>query len=133
MRSFSLVKPGLNQIPFTIDVYFDESSGRLRLADFLYAEYTLEQIIYDLAKVMFTQSLNQGSEDAQVALEKLTSFLEMEGQQGRISPALQKKILDVLLAALSDVLHDSPELMSAAKHALGSYLSQLPVHHQYKN
>lgn len=116
------------------DVYYDEQSGRLRLADFLYAEYTLEQIIYQLARVMFTQSLNQDqSEDAQVALEKLTTFLENEGQQGRISPSLQKKILDVLLAALSDVLHDSPELMTAAKHALGSYLAQLPVNHQYKN
>ncbi|XP_063704295.1 uncharacterized protein LOC134833780 [Culicoides brevitarsis] len=116
------------------DVYFDESSGRLRLADFLYAEYTLEQVIYQLARVMFTQSLTQDqSEDTQVALEKLTAFLENEGQQGRISPVLQKKILDVLLAALSDVLHDSPELMSAAKHALGSYLSQLPVTHEYKN
>lgn len=42
---------------------------------------------------MFTQSLTRGSEPAQNALEKLTVFLETEGTHGRISPALQKKIL----------------------------------------
>lgn len=34
-------------------VSIDESSGRLRLADFLYAEYSLEEVIYQLAKVLF--------------------------------------------------------------------------------
>lgn len=74
---------------------------------------------------MFTQSLNQGSDEAQLALKNLIAFLEKEGQQGRISPVLQKKVLDILLAALSDTLHESPELMSAAKHALGAYLNQV--------
>lgn len=32
---------------------FDEVAGRLRLADFLYAEYSLEEVIYQLAKVIF--------------------------------------------------------------------------------
>lgn len=50
---------------------------------------------------MFSQSLVRGSEEAQVALQRLTGFLESEGTHGRISPALQKKILDVLLTALS--------------------------------
>lgn len=31
---------------------YDEASGRLRLADFLYAEYSLEEVIYQLAKVI---------------------------------------------------------------------------------
>lgn len=30
---------------------YDESTGRLRIADFLYAEYSLEEVIYQLAKV----------------------------------------------------------------------------------
>ncbi len=68
-------------------------NGRLRLADFLYAEYSLEEVIYQLAKTMFTQSLTHGSEQSQRALQRLTGFLEAEGSSGRISPALQKKIL----------------------------------------
>ncbi|KAL1376212.1 hypothetical protein pipiens_017027 [Culex pipiens pipiens] len=72
---------------------YDDVVGRLRLADFLYAEYSLEEVIYQLAKVMFVQSLTQGSEPAQHALQKLTEFLESEGVHGRISPTLQKKIL----------------------------------------
>lgn len=46
---------------------------------------------------MFAQSLSKGSEEAQVALQRLTSFLEVEGASGRISPALQKKVLGKLL------------------------------------
>lgn len=48
-------------------------------------------------KVMFSQSLSKdkdkGSEEAQMALQRLTAFLEGEGTSGRISPALQKKVL----------------------------------------
>ena len=71
----------------------DEGQGRSRLADFLYGEYSLEEVIYQLAKTMFTQSLTHGSEESQQALQKLTHFLESEGKHGRISPALQKKVL----------------------------------------
>lgn len=42
---------------------------------------------------MFAQSLSKGSEEAQVALQRLTTFLEREGSSGRISPAMQKKVL----------------------------------------
>lgn len=104
---------------------YDETTGRLRLADFLYAEYSLEEVIYQLAKVLFSQSLHQGSEKAQMALQKLTGFLESEGAHGRLSPALQKKVLDVLLVALSDTLNESPELMQVAKQALGDYLHKV--------
>ncbi|XP_053685781.1 uncharacterized protein LOC128735315 [Sabethes cyaneus] len=105
---------------------YDDVVGRLRLADFLYAEYSLEEVIYQLSKVMFTQSLTRGSEPAQNALEKLTVFLESEGTHGRISPALQKKILDVLLAALADTLAENPELMKAARVALGNHMEKIP-------
>lgn len=108
--------------------YDDDVSGRLRVADFLYAEYSLEEVIYQLAKVMFAQSLTKGSEPAQTALQRLTNFLEAEGAQGRISPALQKKILDVLLAALSDTLAEHPKLLNAARSHLdnsGAAMAQL--------
>lgn len=104
---------------------YDDVVGRLRLADFLYAEYSLEEVIYQLAKVMFTQSLTHGSEPAQHALQKLTEFLESEGTHGRISPVLQKKILDVLLAALADTLAENPELMKAARSALGKHMAKI--------
>jgi hypothetical protein len=71
----------------------DDEGGRSRLADFLYGEYSLEEVIYQLAKTMFTQSLTHGSMESQAALQKLTQFLESEGKHGRISPALQKKVL----------------------------------------
>lgn len=71
----------------------NDEGGRSRLADFLYGEYSLEEVIYQLAKTMFTQSLTHGSEESQAALQKLTHFLESEGKHGRISPTLQKKIL----------------------------------------
>jgi hypothetical protein len=70
-----------------------DESGRSRLADFLFGEYSLEEVIYQLAKTMFTQSLTHGSEESQAALQKLTQFLENEGEHGRISHALQKKVL----------------------------------------
>jgi hypothetical protein len=72
---------------------YDDEGGRSRLADFLYGEYSLEEVIYQLAKTMFTQSLTHGSLESQAALQKLTQFLESEGKHGRISPALQKKVL----------------------------------------
>ncbi|GAB0095694.1 mucin-5AC isoform X1 [Sergentomyia squamirostris] len=97
-------------------VDYDEAAGRLRLADFLYAEYSLEEIIYQLAKVMFSQSLTKGSEHAHIALQRLTEFLESEGNYGRISPSLQKKVLDVLLAALSDTLADVQQTTQHAHH-----------------
>lgn len=42
---------------------------------------------------MFSQSLSKGSEEAQMALQRLGGFLQTEGAKGRISPALQKKVL----------------------------------------
>lgn len=72
---------------------YDDETGRSRVADYLYGEYSLEEVIYQLAKTMFAQSLTHGSEESQVALQKLTEFLEKEGKHGRISVNLQKKIL----------------------------------------
>lgn len=72
---------------------YEELLERLRLADFLYTEYSLEEIIYQLAKVMFTQSLTKSSAEAQKALQKFTTFLETEAEQGHLSKALEKKVL----------------------------------------
>ncbi|XP_031618467.1 uncharacterized protein LOC116337750 isoform X3 [Contarinia nasturtii] len=107
-------------------INLDEASGRLRLADFLYAEYSLEEVIYQLAKAMFAQSLAKGSDEAQTTLQRMTTFLESEGSSGRISPALQKSVLDVLLVALADCLAENPQLVAAAKLSLSETGLQLP-------
>lgn len=46
---------------------------------------------------MFTQSLAHGSDEAQHELQKLTDFLEREGNLGVIPIDLQKKVLRMLL------------------------------------
>lgn len=70
-----------------------DEMGRSRLTEFISGEYSLEEVIYQLAKTMFSQSLTHASSESQMALQKLTEFLENEGKRGRISSALQKKIL----------------------------------------
>lgn len=95
------------------------------MADFLYAEYTLEDVIYELAKVMFSQALLKGSVQAQDALQKFIGFVEVEASQGRISPGLQKKVIDVLMSALSDTMAEHPELLVMAKEYLGKSVGPL--------
>ncbi|GLH03154.1 Uncharacterized protein GBIM_09056, partial [Gryllus bimaculatus] len=102
------------------DEDYEELLERLRVADFLYTEYSLEEVIYQLAKVMFAQSLNRGNADAQEALQKFTNFLESEAEQGHISRSLEKKVLDVLIASLADTLSEHPHLVNAAREGLGS-------------
>lgn len=104
----------------------DEAAGRAKIAKFLYTEFSLEEVIYQLGKVMFSESLAHGSDQAQRELQRLTDFLEEEGKQGMISPELQKKVLDVLLQALSDTLVEHPELLEAARTNLGSSFNKLP-------
>ncbi|XP_055853569.1 uncharacterized protein LOC129917197 isoform X2 [Episyrphus balteatus] len=104
----------------------DEAAGRAKIAKFLYTEFSLEEVIYQLGKVMFSESLSHGSDQAQQELQRLTDFLEEEGKQGMISPELQKKVLDVLLQALSDTLVEHPELLAAARANLGSSFDKLP-------
>lgn len=99
VMSDAYVKPHNNSILSSIaadestDDAYDQLLERLRIADFLYTEYSLEEVIYQLAKLMFTQSLNHGSVEAQQALQKFTNFLEAEASQGHISRALEKKVL----------------------------------------
>ncbi|XP_046630241.1 uncharacterized protein LOC124310398 isoform X1 [Neodiprion virginianus] len=104
---------------FPEDADYEELLERLRVADFLYTQYTLEEVIYQLANVMFAQSLARGSAQVQEAIQKFTSFLEAEAAQGRISIPLEKKILDVLIASLSDTLTKHPDLVPTAREGLG--------------
>lgn len=60
--SFNLINDHFH-LPFILlehSINFDEQSGRLRLADFLYTEYSLEEVIYQLAKVLYKLQYNCG-------------------------------------------------------------------------
>ncbi|KAL1453363.1 hypothetical protein WDU94_007504 [Cyamophila willieti] len=98
---------------------YEELMEKLKVADLQYTEYSLEDIIYQLAKVMFAQSLSHVlshcNSEAQDALQKFTTFLENELDQGRISRTLEKKVIDILIASLTDTLNDHPEFLSAAR------------------
>ncbi|XP_017873995.1 PREDICTED: mucin-19 isoform X1 [Drosophila arizonae] len=107
---------------------YDETMGRAKIVEYLYNEYSLEEILYKLAKVMFAQSLAHGSDEAQQELQKLTEFLEHEGNLGIIPVDLQKKVLRVLLTALSDTLTEHPELLPAARVNLANPFFRLPMH-----
>ncbi|XP_054280098.1 uncharacterized protein LOC128998124 [Macrosteles quadrilineatus] len=112
--------PSMNRVASSLtDDDYQELLERLRVADFLYTEYSLEEVIYQLAKLMFSQSLTRGSSEAQEALQKFTGFLEAEAENGRISRSLEKKVLDVLIASLTDTLSEHPELVGAARAGLG--------------
>ena len=63
------------------------------MTDFLYKEYLLEEIIYKLAKIMFSQSITVKNTDAQKSLHKLVNFLEKEVKKGEISRNLERKLL----------------------------------------
>ncbi|XP_053945359.1 uncharacterized protein LOC128854919 isoform X4 [Anastrepha ludens] len=106
---------------------YDETGERTKISQFLYNEYTLEDILYKLAKIMFAQSLSHGSDEAQHELQKLTEFLEREGSLGVIPIDLQKKVLHILFRALSDTLAERPELLSAANVNLANPYNRLPM------
>ncbi|XP_017847277.1 uncharacterized protein LOC108603203 isoform X3 [Drosophila busckii] len=116
-----------NEAPQDITEY-DDTLGRAKIVEYLYNEYSLEEILYKLAKVMFAQSLSHGSDEAQQELQKLTEFLEREGNLGVIPADLQKKVLRVLLTALSDTLSEHPELLPAARVNLANPYFRLPLH-----
>ncbi|XP_018786768.1 PREDICTED: uncharacterized protein LOC108967652 isoform X2 [Bactrocera latifrons] len=106
---------------------YDENGERAKISQFLYNEYTLEDILYKLAKIMFSQSLTHGSDEAQHELQKLTDFLEREGNLGVIPIDLQKKVLHILFRALSDTLAERPELLSVANVNLANTYNRLPL------
>lgn len=47
-----------------------------------------------------------GHPEAEEALRKFADFLEKESKEGKMSPELQKKVLEVLLMSLFDSMAD---------------------------
>ncbi|KAI9557268.1 hypothetical protein GHT06_017091 [Daphnia sinensis] len=85
----------------------EEHLNEAHIVDILSNQYTLEEILYQLARILFSQSLSQaGHPEAEEALRKFADFLEKESKEGKMSPELQKKVLDVLLMSLFDSMAD---------------------------
>ena len=65
-----------------------------------------------------------GHPEAEEALKKFSDFLEKESKEGKMSPQLQKKVLDVLLMSLFDSMGDqhiptlTPLKFSSMEHVL---------------
>ncbi|EFX74242.1 hypothetical protein DAPPUDRAFT_252076 [Daphnia pulex] len=144
----SAIEP-VHQVPTTVTVQKDEESNQLKdeikmrgtlatgvkeehlneanIVDILSNEYSLEEILYQLARILFSQSLSQaGHPEAEEALKKFADFLEKESKEGKMSPQLQKKVLDVLLMSLFDSMADHqhiiptqpPAKLSTMEHVL---------------
>lgn len=86
---------------------------KLQLFENLFSEASMEEVIYELAKVLFSQSFTMGGAEAQDALKQFTSFLETQVEEGHISRNMERKVLDILISALADVLNEHPELVNA--------------------
>ena len=97
----------------------EEHLDEAHIVELLSNEYSLEEIIYQLARILFSQSLSQGiyhplsklnlaksihcirineagHPEAEEALKKFADFLEKESKEGKMSPQLQKKVLGKL-------------------------------------
>jgi len=91
---------------------FDGLVERLKVADYLYNEYSLEEVIYQLAKEMFSQSIVNGNNDAEQSLQRFSQFLQREAAAGKINQRLEKKVLDVMMSALVDTISEHPEMLA---------------------
>ncbi|VVC96745.1 unnamed protein product [Leptidea sinapis] len=79
--------------PALTEEEYEEMMEKLRAADSLYTEYTLEEIIYQLAKMMFSQSLSRGAGaagDAGGAARRFVTFLELEAARGHLSRIMRQ-------------------------------------------
>lgn len=78
---------------------------------------------------MFAQSLAHGSDEAQQELQKLTEFLEREGNLGVIPVDLQKKVLSKLVEKVNHNLIISFILQSSILFTLSRSSSNCTVGH----
>lgn len=118
--------------PVETDKDGNDDGEEHQLAELINNEYSLEEIIYQLARILFSQSLHQvGNPEAEEALKKFADFLEKESQNGKMSPQLQKKVLDVLLMSLFDAMgdHQNPSFSVSKLAADLEKTSNLPEKH----
>ncbi|CAG9795112.1 unnamed protein product [Diatraea saccharalis] len=116
--------------PIISEEEYEEMMDKLKAADTLYTEYTLEEIIYQLAKMMFSQSLSRDPASARAATQRFMAFLELEAERGQLSRTIEKKVLDVMIAALTDTIGDHPELLQTREGLGGSSANRYDIINQ---
>ena len=72
-------------------VDYEEELEKIREADDKYREFSLEEIIYQLAKELFSQDELQGQ--PQRSIQRFAHFIENEADLGRIPKDLSKAVL----------------------------------------
>ncbi|CAB3383442.1 Hypothetical predicted protein [Cloeon dipterum] len=80
----------------------------LKDSDAQFTEFSLEEVIYQLAKMLFSQNLvtGNGQAEAQKVMKKFSAFLKEEKSQ--MPQQLQRKVFEVLSAALVDAMREQP-------------------------
>lgn len=79
---------------------------KLRSAESFYEEYTLKEIIYQLAKNMFEQSIFIGDPVAEESLTRFSNFLAAQVATNRISREMEQTVLAIVSTALVDSLRE---------------------------
>nr|XP_045622106.1 uncharacterized protein LOC123772780 [Procambarus clarkii] len=99
---------------------------KLRGDDYIYTEYSLEEVIYQLAKILFKQAMHrEGDMGSEKALQEVAALLEKEAARGAITPEVEKKVLDVMVYSLVDSLSEK-ELQTAPGSLIGGSNFKLP-------
>ncbi|XP_068216347.1 uncharacterized protein [Palaemon carinicauda] len=98
---------------------------RLRGQDYVSTEYSLEEVIYQLAKILFKQAMHReiGSEKA---LQEVAALLEKEAARGAITPEVEKKVLDIVVNSLVDSMNEENEFPAGPGPVLGGTNLKLP-------
>ncbi|XP_076314895.1 uncharacterized protein LOC143227324 [Tachypleus tridentatus] len=111
---------------------------KLRAAGSLYEDYTLKEIVYQLAKDMFEQSILRGDPTAEEALSRFSNFLEVQVATNRISREMEQTILDIVSAALIDSFREHPQFFQLNDGAfydngVGGHQKLLNTNHEMEN
>ncbi|XP_066977094.1 uncharacterized protein [Macrobrachium rosenbergii] len=98
---------------------------RLRGQDYVSTEYSLEDVIYQMAKILFKQAMHRdiGSEKA---LQEVAALLEKEAARGAITPEVEKKVLDIVVNSLVDSMNEENEFPTGLGPVLGGTNFKLP-------
>ncbi|KAK8727345.1 hypothetical protein OTU49_009825, partial [Cherax quadricarinatus] len=91
----------------TPEMDYESIMEKLKNEDYIYTEYSLEEVIYQLAKILFKQAMHrEGDLGSEKALQEVAALLEKEAARGAITPEVEKKVLDVMVNSLVDSLSE---------------------------
>ncbi|KAK8727328.1 hypothetical protein OTU49_009818 [Cherax quadricarinatus] len=101
--SLTEMNVGYPERMLTPELDYESIAGKLKNEDYMLTEYSLEEIIYQLAKILFKQAMHgDGDFGSEKALQGVVTLLEKETARGAITPEVEKKVLDVMASSLVD-------------------------------